>query len=412
MTAVAPPRPPRSLAPDLARGFMLAFIALANAPLYLWGRATDHHGVIADASPLDSLTLAIDNLVIAERSRPMFAILYGFGLAMMTSRLTAAAHAAGASADAAQARARGVVRRRSLWLMAFGVAHAALLFMGDILASYGVAGLIALAFVTRPDRVVRRWFAWSLVGVVLVSAPLVAFVDADWGDGTDALSPPNGATYVESVATGIADDVLQMLASGLLMLYVPLIAGGVLLLRSGWLTDPAAHLPQLRLVWRAGMAVGVASALPITGLQAGWWEAGLGWSVAATWLTLVGGMAAGLGYVCGFALLAHRLAARGRRGVPRALAALGERSLTGYLTQSIIMAPVLSAWGLGLGEGMGYAAAFGVGAAAWLTSVGVALALDAAGRRGPFEAALRRLAYGRVGRPTADAAARRVPAAG
>ncbi len=64
------------------------------------------------------------------------------------------------------------------------------------------------------------------------------------------------------------------------------------------------------------------------------------------YLTIAGGMVIGLACVCGLALLAHRWAARGRRGLPGALAALGERSLTGYLAQSFLMAPPLAAWGL------------------------------------------------------------------
>jgi uncharacterized protein len=144
------------------------------------------------------------------------------------------------------------------------------------------------------------------------------------------------------------------------------------------------------------MTVNVLSSTPVALLALGVWHPDTLLHAGALYLTIAGGMVGGLAYVCGFALLAHRWAARGRRGLPGALAALGERSLTGYLAQSILMAPLLAAWGLAFGEGLGYAAAFGVALAAWAVTLLGAVLLDRAGRRGPFEALLRRLTYGRA----------------
>ncbi len=107
----------------------------------------------------------------------------------------------------------------------------------------------------------------------------------------------------------------------------------------------------------------------------------------------------GVAYVCLFALWAARLheTSAARRGAPAVLAAVGERSLTCYLLQSVMLAPLLAPWGLGLGEGMGTAAAYGTAVAVWLVTVGIAWSLAASGRRGPFEVMLRRLTYGRPG---------------
>jgi uncharacterized protein len=74
------------------------------------------------------------------------------------------------------------------------------------------------------------------------------------------------------------------------------------------------------------------------------------------------------------------------------------------------MAPLLAAWGLGLGDGLGYAGAFAVATAAWAVTLLGAVALDRAGRRGPFDALLRLLTYGRGHRaPSAPGAAGRRP---
>src|SRR6056297_530729 len=80
-------RTERSLAPDIARGAMLLFIALANVSLYLWGSPLDAFGHSADGTVLDRALRVAEQLLVAERARPMFAILYGFGIAVMASNL-------------------------------------------------------------------------------------------------------------------------------------------------------------------------------------------------------------------------------------------------------------------------------------------------------------------------------------
>src|SRR5690606_13551454 len=179
-----------------------------------------------------------------------------------------------------------------------------------------------------------------------------------------------------------------------LALFVPLVAAGMALQRSGWIDRPEEHLPALRRVFVSGMAVNLATSLPVALVGLGAWKPPTVLFVSALYLTLLGGMYAGLGYICGFALLAHRLRSKGRRGLPGALAAVGERSLTSYLLQSLIMAPLLSAWGLGVGAHVGYLGAYGIAFGTWALTVLAAVLMDRAGRRGPFEAALRRLTYG------------------
>ncbi|GAB3237375.1 DUF418 domain-containing protein [Glycomyces halotolerans] len=390
--ALVPPGPPpitplpraeRSLAPDIARGAMLLFIAVANVAVYLHGNPLDAYNHIADSSAVDRGALFAEQLFIAERSRPMFAILYGFGMAVMASRMSAR----GIDVKGV----RGVLRRRNWWLIVLGLAHASLLFYGDILAPYGATGLIALFFVHLSDRALRRWMWGSSVYVAVVTVPVLALLGSESTEPPGAGLPP----YAEQLLTGVIASVTVVVAAWVLAMFVPLVIAGLMLQRAGWIDRPHEHLPQLRRVFSSGMGVGVASALPISLIALGAWEPSSGVHVAALGATLLGGMYAGLGYICGFALLAHRWRSRGRRGVPGALAAVGERSLTSYLCQSVIMAPLLSVWGLGLGDGMGYLAAYGVAVATWAVTVLLAVLMARAGARGPFEVLLRRLTYGR-----------------
>ncbi|CAM5244040.1 hypothetical protein SVIOM74S_02629 [Streptomyces violarus] len=65
-----------------------------------------------------------------------------------------------------------------------------------------------------------------------------------------------------------------------------------------------------------------------------------------------------------------------------------------YLAHSLLFAPVLAAWGLGLGAHLGSTTMALFAFAVWLVTVAGAYALERAGRRGPAEAVLRRLMYG------------------
>ncbi|GMA30014.1 DUF418 domain-containing protein [Litorihabitans aurantiacus] len=115
-------------------------------------------------------------------------------------------------------------------------------------------------------------------------------------------------------------------------------------------------------------------------------------------LQTVTGMCAGLGYVALFGLLTVRIQRRGRAPgrVVWALQAVGKRSLSCYLAQSVLVAPLLSAWGLGLGAHLGSAGAAAIAVAVWLVILVGACALERAGRRGPAEVLLRRLSYPRA----------------
>ncbi|WP_265522049.1 DUF418 domain-containing protein [Oerskovia flava] len=380
----------RSLAPDVARGAMLGFIAVANVSFYLWGRPLDVYGNIADAGSVDRVALFVEQLLMAERSRPMFAILYGFGIAVMASRATA--RGLGPSA------VRALLARRSLWLIAFGVLHAALLFAGDVLAPYGATGLVALTLVLLPSAALRAWLWGTSAVVVLVTLPILAFLGsgASMDDATLAGEQAAGSEYLANVAYGLIASAAGIAFALLLLAYLPLVIVGILVQRAGWLERPAAHVPSLRRVFWSALVMNLVSSTPVALIALGVWRPSEGVAVVAGYLTLLGGMYAGLGYVCGFALLARRWDARGRRGVPGALAALGARSLTGYLGQSILLAPVLAPWGLGLGDGLGYLAAYGLAVGAWLVTVVVAVLLERQGLRGPFEVLLRRLTYPRT----------------
>ncbi|MBB2923721.1 DUF418 domain-containing protein [Cellulomonas cellasea] len=387
----------RSVAPDLARGMLLLFIASANVWGYLWSDAgwLDAGGRPAGGSSLDHLVDGVVAFVVDSRSKPMFAILYGFGLATMAARL--------AARGADRRTTRGVLARRSGVLIALGLAHAALLFAGDILAPYGATGLVALAFVHRSRATLVRWFvvAYVLSMTAGAIAVLGAF-DSSSGAGDDpgaaaAVADPATLGYLATVGERLVTVATATSLFTVSLMFVPHVVVGILLARAGWLTRPAEHRRRLGQVAVAAGVVNVVGGLPYALAVAQVWHPGGTTLGVAELVHHVAGDVMGLGYVCLFGWLAAVWGERARGGVLSAVAATGERSLTAYLLQSVMFAPLLSAWGLGLGGRIGTAQAAVLAVGVWLVTVLVAVALHRAGRRGPFEVLVRRLAYGRTG---------------
>ncbi|MFS0700883.1 DUF418 domain-containing protein [Cellulomonas sp. 179-A 4D5 NHS] len=405
LAPVAPAPVARSVAPDLARGMLLLFIASANVWGYLWSDAgwLDAGGRPAGGSSLDHLVDGVVAFVVDSRSKPMFAILYGFGLATMAARL--------AARGADRRTTRRVLARRSGALIALGLAHAALLFAGDILAPYGATGLVALAFLHRSRATLVRWFVVAYVlsmaaGAVAVLSVLDSGSAGSADAGAAAVADPATLGYLPTVGERLLTVATATSLFTVSLMFVPHVVVGILLARAGWLTRPAEHRRRLGQVAVVAAVVNVVGGLPYALAVAQVWRPGETALGVAELVHHVAGDVMGLGYVCLFGWLAAVWGERARGGALSAVAATGERSLTAYLLQSLMFAPLLSAWGLGLGGQIGTAQAAVLAVGVWLVTVAVAAAMHRAGRRGPFEVLVRRLAYGRV----ASAAA--VPAAG
>ena len=403
--AATPATRARAIAPDLARGLMLLLIALANMPWHLFGRETSltsmHH---VDGSIGDRVWQAIAIVAVDGRSYPLFALLFGYGIWQLYRRQLAA--------GATSREARRLLRRRHWWMLAFGAVHAALLWMGDIVGAYGPVGLlVGWLFLERRDRTIAIW-AWVLGALLALGALGTAAIGLLLGaldvpfdvEGGDAASIPATAgleSYPASILARLGMWAVIAPMQGILGLVVPIaILLAILAARHGILEEPERHRALLVRVATWGIAIGWAGGLLALAEHLGALDAVPSWTFSLVHAAT--GLPAGLGYAALFGLVAARLARRPLGSVPRALTAVGKRSLTSYLLQSVLFAPVLSAWGLGLGgvltEWQGALYAVGV----WLVTVVVAVVREAAGRSGPAETLLRRLAYPRdaVVRPT------------
>ncbi|MFF9900596.1 DUF418 domain-containing protein [Streptomyces longispororuber] len=430
MTATTPRRTPagtgmraaeRALAPDLARGLMLLLIAASNTAFHLW-RA--EHGPAGwqpvDGSWADHAVQFTMIVALDLRIYPLFAFLFGYGMTQVYLRQTAK----GTSERAAV----GILRRRSLWLVVIGLGHSSLLMAGDIVGYYGVLSLLlGVVFVRRSDRALR-WWIWigAAQTVVFAGTPVVlALLRGELGSLGDAAGVEPGSVAYGAGEESWLDAARTRGGTGLFVTFagapLSLLAGGYLVFLLGFwaarrriLEEPGRHLPLLRRTAVTGVAVGWLGALPAALAHVGAIDVpDDAQSDEGVLMTLrdVTGNAAGVGYVAAVALFVTWWTMRPTRPTPlgakvvTAVAAVGKRSLSCYLAHSLLFAPLLAAWGLGLGGHLHSATMTLVALAVWLVTVAGAYALERRGRRGPVETLLRRLTYGRT-TPRADAKVR------
>ncbi|WP_433324533.1 DUF418 domain-containing protein [Spirillospora sp. CA-294931] len=368
----------RAPAPDLARGLMLALIALAHAPAYLYGREIAVGGYPGDGGTLDRVVAFVLVDLVNGRAYPMFASLFGYGVVQLIARRTAAGTGPRA--------ARRLVRRRGLWLIVFGFVHALLLWPGDILGAYGVVAVVLAGAFLRVRGLV-------LAALVTASILLVSLGGAAGALPVEGARSPLPSTGESDFWAALGLRLQDWLPTLVLQ---PLgVAGAVLLgmwaARRRVLEEPDRHRRLLRATAATGLAVAVLGGLPMAALTASAGPASEGRLLLAGGLHYASGYG-GVGYAALIALITLRV--RNEGPLTRALRACGQRSLSCYLAQSVVFVAVLASYGGGLGARLGVAASAAVALATWAATVAAADALRRRERRGPAERLLRRLTYG------------------
>ncbi len=352
---------------------MLLFIALANSHYFLPGSSV-LGGYPQDGSAVDSATIWLISSFVDGRAFPMFGLLFGYGVAQIVRRQEGLGR-------------RGVRRllwRRSLVLVIVGVLHALLLYAGDILAAYGVL-LFLGAWVVR-------WKDGWLLLIAFLFFVLGALPSGDSlsiaSDQPDiSMLPPDVGTML--VARAVASAFVSFLGPiGFMCPFVVGLWAG----RRRILEQPERHRRLLRVTAFAGIGAAVLGAQPVSLMLAGVR------TPDPSTLELLGplhdssGVLGGFGYAALLALVAVRLQAR-PRPVVDALAAVGQRSMTCYLAQSVVWAVVFTPFLLDLSDNLTVTTTALLACLTWLITVVLADWMRRTGRRGPFEVLVRRVTY-------------------
>lgn len=346
---------------DALRGFALLGILLVNTMAF----ASAFYGLeLPDPSFGSGLDRGIHfavALFFEMKFYLLFSFLFGYSF---TLQMRSAEKAGDAFVP------RLLRRQAGLWLI--GLAHAVLLFHGDILTIYAVLGIALMMLRARSDAslarlarllVVGTALAWFALGVVAVLEPPPldrnAIVSA--AAATEAAFRGNWQSIIGQHLTELSSVwvILGLLQapSALAMFLVGLIAG-----RRQILSRPQENRALLRWLVRLGVLVGLPGAViyAYTGVQMGDSPlAIIGLAIGLLTAPLLTGA-----YVGAMVLFLDSAAGRWLRDL---LAPAGRTALSNYLLQSLICALIFHGYGLGL-----------VGRVSPLGTVSIALVIYAA----------------------------------
>ena len=392
-------------APDVARGFMLLLIALANVGFWVAGpegRAP---------STADRTWAFMRALFIDQRAYPLFALLFGFGLATMVNRrmasgidaycrqLTGGLRApSAAELDQAQEQAtidaRRLVRRRGLWMVLFGLIHGAF-FPSEIIGTYGIVAVVFAGWFAHKHH--KRQLA--VCALVLLSQFVPVVLAMLFGSGGEAAASgaaaaaPTGAG--ESMAsalpwfvTNVNEWFFTALGAAFTTMILPAAFLGARLADTDLIAHPEHHRGLLTVAGIGGLALGALGALhellvPLTGAQS--------WAADSALIAVLG-LAGGCGWLAVLAMYAGGPTSDNRlTGLKRLLSNVGCRSMTAYLSQTVMFAGifVIAPRLTGRSVSPGAAASAAVAVMVWLTTVVLCAVLERLGMPGPFEVLLR-----------------------
>jgi uncharacterized protein len=357
---------------DVIRGFALLGILLMNIEWFQRPIAALGLGMDPTQQGFDRVVGWFIFTFVQGKFYTMFSLLFGMGFVIFLTR-----------AERAGRAATRLFVRRLLVLLAIGVAHGTLLWAGDILNAYAVIGFGLLSFRNSPPKRLLQWFA-VFFGLLLammclmqvglafdtatrqMAADPAALAKLDETARTRILAHAKTdapeveirrqvAEYAPVYASGTYREVTRVRTQefvhslAFLPFFFPSVLSMFLLgawfVRSGTVTDPAAHAGRFRHLMQVGLGAGIPLALlashlvgdgnPFTG---GW--RGFGGSM----LMFVANLALCLGYIGALVML--WLSPSTRRWVS-VLAPAGRMALTHYLMHAAVLSTLFYGYGFG-----------------------------------------------------------------
>ena len=339
----------RIVALDVLRGFALLGILVMNIQLFAMPVQFITFNPLAygDLTGINLAVWSLSHIFADQKFMTIFSPLFGAGILLLADRLEARGQSA-----------RGIHYRRNVWLLLFGLAHGFLLWNGDILAPYALAGFVVFLFRhMRPSRLV-------IFGLVLLLVPAaltllgslspedsVATVSSNWSPSASVIEDKVAAYrggWLEQMSARVPGEIEGL--TGVLLTWALWRAGGLMLLgmagyKWGILT---AQRSGRFYAWMA--VIGLSTGLPLATLSA--------WTNYANDFALTYSLFGG-GYQlnywgsilvsCGYIGLVMLATQRGWFGsVEYRLAAVGRTALTNYLLHTVICTTIFYGHGLGL----------------------------------------------------------------
>jgi uncharacterized protein len=372
----------RVISLDLARGYMLLLIVLAHVPLYLYASEPGIMSRPESGHFVDSLINSFGELFIDNRARPLFAVLFGYGLVMTYQSQMRKGRTI--------KEAMKTIKRRSLYLILFGIVLAVLIGGQDILMAYGVAGLLVSWLLARPDKALIAVTSTLLCISILYIPPIWGFVvrgNGSYGYGSE-YSPDNH--YLQLVMDALFFFPIIPIFIHFLFPILPSVLAGIWMGRKQLLTASERHMSSLKMIAVAGILVSILGALPLVLIDEVW-QPSLFVAGIINGIQIVTGFAGGIGYAALFGIIGIHIITPGP--IINSIMALGKRSLTFFVFNEAVLVILLSPVALNLGGILTNTGVTLIAIIIWIIAVVIAAILEKFRMNGPLETLMLYLVY-------------------
>lgn len=372
----------RALSLDIARGSMLFLIILSHIPLFLY---TIEPGVITKVSgstAFDHFLNFLMEIIVDNRARPLFAILFGYGLVMIYRKQ---------SERKGAAEAKRLIKRRCWYLILFGAILAGVAGGQDILMTYGIAGLLLISCLKKDNRKIKKYVLISTVICIL-------YIPFFWGGvlvENQSYGLPVELTGQETYAGTILERLVSIpiipLFTHITFPVIPSVLIGMWLGNINILIKPQNHLKLLKQLSLIGLTISLVGAIPLVLINDVWFP-NLFTAGFAYGIHILTGFAGGLGYAALFGLLGVRM--KNHRGVIlKAITAMGKRSLTFFVLHEVLTVILLSPIAFNLGASLTVTTSILIGIVMWMVTLSIAYLMECRQIAGPLENYMRYLVY-------------------
>ena len=337
---------------DVLRGFALLGILPMNIQYFsMISAAYMNPTTYGDLHGANLWVCLLSHVLADEKFMAIFSMLFGAGILLMTRRVQAAGK-----------RSAALHYRRMGWLTLFGLAHAYLLWSGDILFTYGMCGMVVY--------LCRKWTPRKLLIAGLLTlavAPAILTGEGAWSHhwtpkqvqtASEQLWAPTPAMVANEIVAYRgswaqqmrvrAEDSAQM-QTAFFVLFTFWRAAGLMLVGMALFQWGVFRAAIRRPDYWTMVFVGACIGIPVT-LYGTWRDFAAGWTFQYSFFyglqfNYVASLLVCMGWVG-----AVMLACQSARLIPvtRRLAAVGRMAFTNYILQTLICTTLFYGHGFGL----------------------------------------------------------------
>ncbi|MEM7799381.1 MAG: DUF418 domain-containing protein [Chloroflexota bacterium] len=340
----------RIIALDFLRGFALLGILLMNIQGFAMPKAAYFNPTAyGDLSGINYWVYTLSHVLADSKFMTIFSILYGAGIILITQKL-----------EERGERSAGLHYRRTFWLLVIGLAHAYLMWYGDILVAYALVAFVVFFF----RKLSPRWLIiWGIVilglgsGLSLFTGSGLSFfppevradLQADWAPSAEAM-----AEEIRLYQGGWLSNMAHRVPASIEMQTTAFFfwgmwrAGGLMLIGMALFKLGVLTARRSTTFYRNMLIIGFLVGLPLViyGLTSSFAS---GWSLeyarfVGNQFNYWGSLGVSLAYIAAVMLIAKSGIGQ---GLVARFAAVGRTALSNYLLQTVLSTLIF--YGIGLG---------------------------------------------------------------